>query len=1367
MVDTLLHAELLAACSSLGYSDGIKYYREAHCLETTKDLVRYLRKDDESHEIRRALGETRVVQTDLIPMIRDHSEDAELFDVIIRLLVNLTNPVILLFREELPEEKVTRQQYLHLLSQQQAYKEAFVEEKVWSVLVGKLGELLQLDWENRQEDDRLIIERILILVRNILFVPASPEEEKRTEDDASIHDQVLWALHLAGFEDLLLYIASSENEQDLCMHALEIISYMLREQDPAQLAKAGLQRSQTEKEKDEKELQEIRRREALKKQQQRSKYYGARHSRFGGTYYVQNMKSISDRDLISHRPLADVKSINFDFAKRPKKTARNRADMVHNTSTRRSTLAIRLFLQEFCIELLNGAYNSIMYVVKDNLNRAKSQEHDDTYYMWAIKFFMEFNRHHEFKVELVSETLNIQMFHYLQTHLENYYGMMTTDKKKIPFWSRRMHKALRAYQEILMTLAYMDKSTEDLKEAARVLKSKLFYVVEYREMILVLLQNYDRRKMSIVYLKDLVETAHTFIKLLEKFCGKTKHIIVQRKHRTNQKRKKPKAVSTQLTEDQLQVMWDEMSAELSSVVQGEAGDLPEMIPFDAASEDPDETQKENAMRRINALLRRKEMPEAVSLLRAAREVWPEGIFGEQTISPSDEFLSLREIFMAELNPVEPPQEEEEEDEDDEEDEEEEAEMEVREEDFDFQSFIRRFAHTKVMQAYAQLFQQYAKNNANTNHCILRMFHRIAWDCKLPAMFFQASLFCVFREAMHDDRRNTDESVKEIVKFGKFIVREFFKTYETNNKVFAELFFWKDNKEAVEIMCGYEFSASGREAAKRSWTEEEEDELRRLYQEFENAPMETLASKDCVELILDNLINQKRTRRGVIKKLKDLGLITQARDVKSRKSVNVRAPKMWTEEEEGELKMLFEENKDAMDIVGRILDHMVMRRPKPRVIEKILELGLVSDRKELRKKRVKKPKVKKPKKRDTSDLGERFEVPDDDDDEVTDGSESEMSNGEATEPSDDDDEEAPLRKPSQKQASHKPSQKQVSYVAPVVTPGLIAQALKTVVEANMQTPLEWLIGVLQDVADDREEDGDFEPIPILALTEACTDAMEDGKFQELVKLLGLQPPLNHQEMFWRVPSRLSVDALRKRVHYLKQGLSGTPIDVPSIEEPLDPPVVEEIAGPSKAKKKGPRISKKDSKKDKKSGSTDSKPKVRRQRKKKKALPSEENSDAENIDPENKENHQSGPSLPIHVDDSVPLLPVHVDDSVPLLPVRGIEEDSSDDDIPLSRQVPASSQVKKRLGSDSESDSKLSAPTLKSAKKKRRFVVDDDSDDEAPLVASQDLNLHMDTEVIDTNTQGILRLGSDDDDDSNDVPLSIPRQRAKAVIESDDE
>ena len=40
------------------------------------------------------------------------------------------------------------------------------------------------------ENQKITVERILILIRNILQVPADPQEELRSDDDASVHDQV-------------------------------------------------------------------------------------------------------------------------------------------------------------------------------------------------------------------------------------------------------------------------------------------------------------------------------------------------------------------------------------------------------------------------------------------------------------------------------------------------------------------------------------------------------------------------------------------------------------------------------------------------------------------------------------------------------------------------------------------------------------------------------------------------------------------------------------------------------------------------------------------------------------------------------------------------------------------------------------------------------------------------------------------------------------------------------------------------------------------------------------------------------------------------------------------------------------------------
>lgn len=49
-----------------------------------------------------------------------------------------------------------------------------------------------------------------------------------------------------------------------------------------------------------------------------------RHSRFGGTFVVKSMKSISDNELIYHKPLAKLDSLNFDVDKKKPKTPKNR-----------------------------------------------------------------------------------------------------------------------------------------------------------------------------------------------------------------------------------------------------------------------------------------------------------------------------------------------------------------------------------------------------------------------------------------------------------------------------------------------------------------------------------------------------------------------------------------------------------------------------------------------------------------------------------------------------------------------------------------------------------------------------------------------------------------------------------------------------------------------------------------------------------------------------------------------------------------------------------------------------------------------------------------------------------------------------------
>lgn len=145
--------------------------------------------------------------------------------------------------------------------------------------------------------------------------------------------------------------------------------------------------------------------------------------------------------------------------------------------------------------------------------------------------------------------------------------MILADKKSCSVWVKRLHLSLRAYQELLQTMLAMDKCTDQsVKESSKVIKSNIFYVLEYREFILQITLAYDDTKMPKYvqifhfffrtitffnvhilktyfrsYLKDLLETVHLFLKMLEHFCNK--HSLVVQKKIQSKRNKKSNALN--------------------------------------------------------------------------------------------------------------------------------------------------------------------------------------------------------------------------------------------------------------------------------------------------------------------------------------------------------------------------------------------------------------------------------------------------------------------------------------------------------------------------------------------------------------------------------------------------------------------------------------------------------------------------------------------------------------------------------------------------------------------------------------------------------------------------------------------------------
>jgi len=73
---------------------------------------------------------------------------------------------------------------------------------------------------------------------------------------------------------------------------------MLRDQNAAELANASVNRSETEKQRDEHELKTVLENERKEKLDKLKKYSGSRHSKFGGRFVVSGMKSIGENEMV-------------------------------------------------------------------------------------------------------------------------------------------------------------------------------------------------------------------------------------------------------------------------------------------------------------------------------------------------------------------------------------------------------------------------------------------------------------------------------------------------------------------------------------------------------------------------------------------------------------------------------------------------------------------------------------------------------------------------------------------------------------------------------------------------------------------------------------------------------------------------------------------------------------------------------------------------------------------------------------------------------------------------------------------------------------------------------------------------------------
>ncbi|KAL1505674.1 hypothetical protein ABEB36_005180 [Hypothenemus hampei] len=102
---------------------------------------------------------------------------------------------------------------------------------------------------------------------------------------------------------------------------------------------------------------------------------------------------------------------------------------------------------------------------------------------------------------------------------------------------------------------------------------------------------------------------------------------------------------------------------------------------------------------------------------------------------------------------------------------------------------------------------------------------------------------------------------------------------------------------------------------------------------------------------------------------------------------------------------------------------------------------------------------------------------------------------------------------------------------------LGKMLLQIMNSEMRESLEWLKESLGDAIEDYEI-GNNEGIPLVPVMDYAETAMENVEFQRLLKAFGVCPPSNEQEIYWRIPSSLTLDLLANYVNLIEQALENT-------------------------------------------------------------------------------------------------------------------------------------------------------------------------------------------------------------------------------------
>uniref|UniRef100_A0A1I7X4I7 TIMELESS domain-containing protein n=1 Tax=Heterorhabditis bacteriophora TaxID=37862 RepID=A0A1I7X4I7_HETBA len=548
------------AISALGYLEDNIYQPEPDCFETIRDIIRFLRNDNEVLLARRICGERNIIQNDLIPIMKSEKQSDKMFDITLRLMANLVQPTIVSLQGKQPEDRTQWQTYWALDENLIRTKLAFADKDFFIILKEKLEKyFLETEWDNRHEESRLLMERIIVLLRYIFSIPTNDKDNKRTTTEYNSHDRVIESFLESEIHKVLFHIGSQSKERDFHLSILEIFALVVKEHKPADLVDADHERTADEKMRSELELQQAFENEKLKTNVSRKKVMSSRHS----------------------RALKDVSKLTFlDERKSKKVTAKNRRHLVIVVLLDNEMLTFIIFFScGFSLNIVSNClgietFHHLQIQLDDYMERAAAQRKEGKYFGIRAQY------------------------------------ALSAYKEMILMHQHLLDRGTQEEKNLAQSTCFHILNVEEYRELGCALIRKFMPGSLSKTFLqeLVLLTHYYCRLLERSVKSGTLKT-----------IKKKSKIRKPRKGSYHQAPKLPEV--DRLSDDDLDERWAELSDELSDVIMGHLEPSENQIPINALLNVEDVEHQKFAMLNVQRAMREMRICDAVGLFRAARDVW--------------------------------------------------------------------------------------------------------------------------------------------------------------------------------------------------------------------------------------------------------------------------------------------------------------------------------------------------------------------------------------------------------------------------------------------------------------------------------------------------------------------------------------------------------------------------------------------------------------------------------------------------------------------------------------------------------------------------------------------------------------------------